>query len=124
MTVPAYLSGKAAEEVVEELPGVEEERIETHEDAGLLAAITSWALGVLALAGLLAVRPPKVLPRWLVASALLLSRRRRADGPGGHPRWRDPPSGDPEGVRSASVVTPPAPTLPPSNDPARGDAEG
>lgn len=73
VTVPAYLSGKAAEEVVEGLPGVEEERIETHEDAGLPAAIAAWVLGALALVGLWAFRPPSALPAWLVAGALLLS---------------------------------------------------
>ena len=44
--IPAYLTGEGAEEVVENLPGVSENLMETHEE---LAGIFLWMVGVLGL---------------------------------------------------------------------------
>lgn len=52
ITVPTFLAGKAAEDVVEHLPGVSENIIETHEEAATIGLIVTSVLGVVSLAGL------------------------------------------------------------------------
>lgn len=66
--VAAYFSGHAAEEIVEAL-GRSHEAIETHEEAGNLAAYLTIALGVLALGTLLRRRP--VASAWRTALLVL-----------------------------------------------------
>ena len=53
VTIPTYLTGKAAEDLVEHLPGVSENLIEKHEDAATIALIATSVLGGLALLRLL-----------------------------------------------------------------------
>ena len=65
-----YLSGGAAEEVVEEAARVPEAVIERHEEAAELAAIAAGALGLVALLGLLVSRS-RTLPRWLGMGTLI-----------------------------------------------------
>jgi hypothetical protein len=57
--IPVYLSGESAEEVIEEMPGVEEAYIEAHETMGKFALWAGIALGVAAIAGIgvVATRP-------------------------------------------------------------------
>ncbi len=64
-----YLSGGAAEEVVEEAARVPEAVIERHEEAAELAAIAAGALGLVALVGLFVSRS-RTLPRWFGACTL------------------------------------------------------
>lgn len=47
-----YLTGEAAEDAVEHLPGISEALIDPHEDAGFYALIAAGVLGVLSLYGL------------------------------------------------------------------------
>jgi uncharacterized membrane protein len=72
-SAPAYFSGQEAEEVVEELPGVEHDRIEEHEEAGRVAAIGGGVLGLLAAILFWRFRPPRALPAWSLATILLLA---------------------------------------------------
>jgi uncharacterized membrane protein len=51
----AYLTGEGAEEVVEEIPGVVESTIETHENFALIALIGLLILGLLSVIGLIAI---------------------------------------------------------------------
>lgn len=51
-----YLTGEPAEELVEDLPGVSEAVLETHEEIALVATVVLGAFGVLALIGLIAFR--------------------------------------------------------------------
>lgn len=51
-----YLTGEPAEELVENLPGVSEAVLETHEEVALIATIVLGAYGVLALFSLFAFR--------------------------------------------------------------------
>ena len=53
ITIPTYLAGKAAEDMVEHLPGVEEHLIENHERAATIALVATSVLGGLALIRLL-----------------------------------------------------------------------
>ncbi len=54
--VVVYLTGEPAEELVEDLPGVSEAVLETHEEIALVATVVLGAFGVLALGGLIAFR--------------------------------------------------------------------
>lgn len=49
IAIPAYLTGEGAEDVVENLPGVTENFIETHEDLGKIFLALTGLLGLLAL---------------------------------------------------------------------------
>jgi len=51
----SYLTGEGAEEVVEEIPGVVESAIETHENFALIALIGIIILGFLSLLGLISI---------------------------------------------------------------------
>lgn len=53
VTIPTYFSGKGAEDVVEDLPGVSENLIENHETAATIALVATSILGGLALVRLL-----------------------------------------------------------------------
>jgi hypothetical protein len=53
VTIPTYFSGKAAEDQVEDLPGVSENLIENHETAATIALAATSILGGLALVRLL-----------------------------------------------------------------------
>lgn len=53
LTIPTFLAGKAAEDVVEHLPGVSEQLIENHEGAALIGLIATLMFGAISLAGLL-----------------------------------------------------------------------
>ena len=58
---PTCLTGEAAEEAVEDLPGVTDAQIERHEDIAAVALALSVTLGVIGLAGLVsAARAPRV----------------------------------------------------------------
>jgi uncharacterized membrane protein len=72
-SAPAYFSGQEAEEIVEELPGVEHDRIEEHEEAGRFAAIGGGALGLLGAILSWRFRPPRALPAWSLTTILLLA---------------------------------------------------
>src|SRR5687767_6055512 len=54
--VAVYLTGEPAEELVEDLPGVSEAVLETHEEIALVATVVLGAFGVLAVIGLIAFR--------------------------------------------------------------------
>ena len=52
ITVPTYLAGQAAEDMVEHLPGVDDDLIHTHEAAATIGLMMSSVLGVLSAAAL------------------------------------------------------------------------
>ncbi len=72
-TIPVYLTGEPAEEVVEGLPGVSEDVIGPHEDSAQLAFIAAGVLGAVALAGLVVTRRKDSFPRPLAVVTLVLS---------------------------------------------------
>lgn len=72
ITIPVYLTGEPAEEIVEHLPGFSEEILERHEWAALIAIFLTEIVGVVALVGLLVYRPPKQMPGWFLPTLLAL----------------------------------------------------
>lgn len=73
LSIPAYLTGEPAEEIVERLPGVQENAIEPHEEAAEGAFLSVLVAGILALAGLLCFRKGRLMPRWFAGLVLILS---------------------------------------------------
>lgn len=71
-TIPTFLSGEPAEELVEKLDGVNAVAIHPHEEAGKWALIALSIVGVAALAALIAFRS-RDLPRWAAIGMLVLS---------------------------------------------------
>ncbi len=72
VTIPVYLSGEPAEEVVEKLAGVSHDLIEQHEDAAYFAMISMMITGAIALIGLIAMFLKKTgAAKFLVLVALL-----------------------------------------------------
>ncbi len=69
--IPAYLTGEAAEDMVEGLPGISEQLIESHEDSAQIAFIFIEVVGVLALLSLVARRYYKKLGNALTILTLL-----------------------------------------------------
>jgi uncharacterized membrane protein len=53
ITIPAFLSGEGAEEIVKKVSEVEEKYIEEHEESAETFAIVNYILGILSLAALL-----------------------------------------------------------------------
>lgn len=53
ITIPTYVAGKAAEDMVEDLPGVSERLIDNHQRAATIALVATSVLGGLALIRLL-----------------------------------------------------------------------
>lgn len=69
--LPAFFSGEPAEEGVEHLAGVEETRIDRHEDMAKVALVGLELAGAIALAGLLVFRR-RAIPGSLLVVALIV----------------------------------------------------
>jgi hypothetical protein len=72
-SVPVYLTGEPAEDVVMPLADVSESIIEQHEEAATIAFTGILILGACALAGLILFRGSKVIPIWFGSLALVAS---------------------------------------------------
>jgi len=116
--IPVYLSGEPAEEVIEDMPGVEEAYIEEHETMGKFALWAGIALGVAAIAGIgvVAVRPASITSAavvLLVLNALVFGVMAYTAHTGGqirHPEIRQqqaPPAeaGTPQGEQDKEAET-------------------
>ena len=102
-TIPVYLTGGEAEEVVEDLPGIVEHNIEEHEEASTQAFIAAEIAGAFCLVALIAYRR-RPLPGWTVGTGFVLSLivaglMAYTSNLGGHirhpetsPGWRPPAS--------------------------------
>jgi hypothetical protein len=71
--VAVYFTGKAAEDVVENLPGVLERAIEQHEDAGTAALAAIGATGIIAAIGLMLHRASGTLRSATLAALFAMS---------------------------------------------------
>ncbi len=72
IAILVYVTGGAAEELVEDLPGVSHTLIEQHEEAALVATIVLGVFGAAALAALLIYRR-RAIPQRVHQAALVLS---------------------------------------------------
>ena len=73
LSIPVYLSGNAAQEVIKDLPGVSEELIAAHQDAALLAFVFMEITGLAAWLGLWRCRQISHLSARNQSAVLLLS---------------------------------------------------
>jgi uncharacterized membrane protein len=73
VTIPVYLTGEPAEEMVEDISGVSKAMIDRHEDAALFSLIAVEVAGIIALAGLLLFRTKKGLGNLLAIVTLACS---------------------------------------------------
>lgn len=73
VTIPVYLTGEPAEEVIENIPGISEGMIEQHENAALFSLIAVEVGGFIALMGLLVFRRQKGLGNLLAMMTLVFS---------------------------------------------------
>lgn len=73
VTIPVYLTGEPAEELVERLPGVSESIIDDHEDSGLVSLAAAELTGLMALGGLFLFRRSRAIPGWFITAMLILS---------------------------------------------------
>ncbi|HEX7296863.1 MAG TPA: hypothetical protein VF251_13995, partial [Pyrinomonadaceae bacterium] len=72
-TIPVYLTGEPAEEVIENIPGISKAMIEQHENAALFSLIAIEVAGFIALIGLLAFRRQKRLGNLLATMTFVFS---------------------------------------------------
>lgn len=68
-SVPAYLTGEPAEEVIEHMPGVDEAFIEEHESMGKFALVSGIGL---AIAATIALAVGLTKPNYLLAGAIVV----------------------------------------------------
>ena len=73
LTIPVFLSGDPAEDVVKLLPGITKTAIHLHEDAAEKSAWLVWGTSLVALAGLWISTRKKVTPKWVIPLVLALS---------------------------------------------------
>ena len=73
ITIPVYLTGEPAHEIVEHLPGASEDMLHAHEDVAVYAMILIEILGAAALIGLVAFRRALTLPSWFAPGLFVLS---------------------------------------------------
>jgi len=89
--VVVYLTGEAAEELVENLPDVSEQLVEGHEETALVATVGATLVGLAAAVGLWRLRAVTILPTWpsrlvLVLGLVTLALMARTAGQGGQIR--------------------------------------
>ncbi len=73
VAIAVYLTGKAAEDSVEHLPGVSEAFIDRHQDAATVSLVAIELLGAVSLAGLIFSRRSNSLLRWFAVISLVIS---------------------------------------------------
>ncbi len=72
-TIPVFLTGEGAEDVVKHIPGVTETYIGRHEEIAELTLILTEVLGVLALTGLVLHKLRGFIPKIIVILVLVMS---------------------------------------------------
>ncbi len=72
ITIPVYLTGEPAVDIVQHMPGISKEILERHEWAALVAILLTEIVGIIALVGLVVYRPPKGTPDWFLPALLFL----------------------------------------------------
>lgn len=70
-TLPVFLTGDPAGDLIKKLPGITESSIDAHETFGYISLITILLLGVSALAALRFFRTRELLPAWFKYSFII-----------------------------------------------------
>lgn len=94
LSIPVYLFGNSAEDLVENLPGVSHDAIEAHEESAIIALAGIEVLGVLALLGFVFFGRREKLPSrflgaivtWALFSLVLAARTSNLGGKIRHPQ--------------------------------------
>jgi uncharacterized membrane protein len=73
LSLPAYMTGYAAQSLLKDRPGISNALIDEHQSAALLGLIVMEATGIVAWYGLWKGRRPSGRPRWTSAVVLLLA---------------------------------------------------
>ena len=73
LTIPAFATGGAAEEIVEHIQGVDKTFIETHEEAADVFAILSYILGIISIFGIWASVKQKNSSKTLAIITIIFS---------------------------------------------------
>jgi uncharacterized membrane protein len=73
ITIPVFLTGEKAYDIVKNIPGVTEGVIGRHEETASYALVLMELLGSLALLGLLRLRRSCGVPKWIITAVFILS---------------------------------------------------
>lgn len=73
VSIPVYLSGSGAEEIVEKFPGVSEKAIEAHEDSAVATLIFIEILSLASLLGFALFGRRENLPRGFLLTVMILT---------------------------------------------------
>lgn len=71
--LPVYFTGEPAEEIVEHLPGVDEQILEEHEESALFSLVAVGILGIFAIGALWRCRRVDSIPNGYIAAGLIIS---------------------------------------------------
>lgn len=72
ITIPAYLSGEPAEEMIEHLPSFSEKMLSAHEEFAEKIVWLIWGTGIVAAVGLLISWSRKKTPQWILGLLFFL----------------------------------------------------
>jgi uncharacterized membrane-anchored protein len=73
LTIPVFLTGDPAGEVVKNIPGIKEELVDNHETAGYISLILIEVTGALALLGIYLMGKNSQLAKWFKYTFVALS---------------------------------------------------
>ena len=72
VTIPVFIAGDRAEDLLQDVPGIAPGRVSEHQKAAVFALVWAEAAGLCALYGLWAHRRRRAYPRWLATALLAL----------------------------------------------------
>jgi len=73
ISIPAYLSGEEAEEMIEHNPGIEHDMIHEHEESAEIAFFAYMLTGAVALAGIILLKRKPHLGTKIISAVLVLN---------------------------------------------------
>jgi len=72
VTIPVFLTGDPAKDVIEKMPGISDNLIESHEEAAVFSFILVEIMGVLSAVGIYTRVKKIMLPKWYLTSFLFV----------------------------------------------------
>lgn len=73
ITVPVYITGDQAADIMERLPDVSKSFVEQHEEAASVALTSAVMLGLIAAGGIFFFHRASAVPRWFMVLTLILT---------------------------------------------------